>query len=348
MSPLRLGVAVAVLVAAAMMAGRSPALAASCPASPPALSPAGSPTTRFTMLIRVNKVENARTYASRDEAAGGLADRIRPQDLFLVNTRYGGSSPAEWSRIVGVLAAAFPCNRIVALNGLGGAADSPGYAYALRGNPRIWALLTDWERLDWAEAQLSNPYLGPWSGRFRRTDKRVRRWIGLLTSPGSPARAGVVPPLRSKWDYGQLARSISGPHRQIAPARRGLLSVQTQDTCAEAGARGMKAAVGGLLRQYKLANFSRTRRSKGRRARYRRRKWMIHPGNLSVQVSFTGTPQPWSGLALLRTSPVQAAGCTRAALRHGAGAILFWASPNSMRAMLSLPAMCALRPGYGC
>ncbi len=317
MSPPRAGVAVAMLeVAIAVVAGGSPALAASCPASPPILSPGGPSAARFTMLIRVNKVENARSYASRDQTAGGLADRIRPQDVFVVNTRHHGSSPAEWSSIVDVLTAAFPCNRIVALNGLGGAPDSPGYAYALRGNPRIWALLTDWERLDWAEARSSNPYLGPWSGRFRRTDKRIRRWIGLLTSPGSPGRAGVVPPLRGKWNYGQLAR-------------------------------GMKAAKGGLLRQYKLANFKRKRRSRGH-ARYRRRKWRVHAGNLSVQVSFTGIPQPWSGLALLRTSPVRAAGCTQAALRHGAGAILFWASPDSMRALLSLPSMCALRPGYGC
>ncbi len=235
-----------------------------------------------------------------------------------------------------------------ALNGLGDAQDKPGYAYALRGNPDIWALLTDWEKVDWADARSSNPYLGPWSGRFQRTTKRVRRWIGRLTSPGGPRRAGVVPSLRSKWDYGQLARSISGPHRRIAPGRRGLLSVQTQDSCAGAGARGMKAEVGRLLRQYKLANFRRFRGSKGRRARHRRRKWMVHPGNLSVQISFTGTPQPSSGLALLRTSPVRAAGCARAALRRGAGAILFWASPDSMRALFSLPGVCALRPGYGC
>ena len=331
-------------LAAALTAGAGPAAAAAaCPPAPPGLSPGGPPPIRFTMLIRVNKVGNARTYASNDQAAGGLAGAIRPQDVFVVNTRFPGSSPAEWSKIARILTGAFPCNRIVALNGLGGNPATPGYAYALRGDPRVWAFLTDWERLDWSLARWSNPYLAPWTGRFTRARKRVGRWIGLLTSPGGAGRAGVVPELRRKWDYGQLARSVSGPHRRSAPGRRGVQSVQTQDVCADAGGRGMKAAVGHLVRQYKLANYRRVR-SRGRTAHYRRRKWRINRANLGVQVSFTQTPQPWSGLALMRTSPDRAAKCAIAAVRRGGGAVLFWASPDSMRMLLSRPRMCALRP----
>ena len=139
-------------------------------------------------------------------------------------------------------------------------------------------------------------------------------------------------------------------NRRIAPGRRGLQSVQTQAVCAGAGGRGMKVTVGELLRQYKRANFKRTRvgRVKGPRFRYRREKRKIHSTNLSIEVSFSYRPQPWSSMALLRTSPQRASKCTRAALKRGAGAILYWASPDSMRALLSIPRMCALRPAPVC
>ncbi len=322
--------------------------AAACPPLPRGLSPGGAAPERFTMLVRVNKVQNASAYASHDAAAGGLADRIRPQDVFVINTRYPGSTPADWSKIAGILRASFPCNRIASLNGLGVDPAAPGYAYALSGDPRVWALLTDWERLDWAAARFSNPYLAPWSGRFPRVLKRARRWIGRLT--GAAPRAGLVPTLHRKWHYGVLARNVSGPHRRIAPGRRGLQSVQTQAVCAGAGGRGMKVTVGGLLQQYKHANFKRIRagRSKRPRFRYRLKKWKIHPTNLGIEVSFTYRPEPWSSMALLRTSPQRASKCTRAALKRGAGAILYWASPDSMRALLSIPRICALRPSPAC
>ena len=329
-------------------AAHSSVAMASCPPSPRGFSPGGTAPERFTMLIRVNKVQNARTYASRDAAAGGLANRIRPQDVFVINTRFPGSTPADWSEIARVLRASFPCNRIASLNGLGVDPAAPGYAYALSDDPRVWALLTDWERLDWAAARFSNPYLATWSGRFPRVLKRARRWIGRLT--GAAPRAGLVPTLHRKWQYGVLARNVSGPYRRIAPGRRALQSVQTQAVCAGAGGRGMKVTVGGLLHQYKRANFKRIRvgRSRGARFRYRRKKWKIHPTNLGIEVSFTSRPEPWSSMALLRTSPQRASKCTRAALKRGAGAVLYWASPDSMRALLSIPRMCGLRPSPTC
>ena len=107
----------------------SPARARGCPPQPAGLSVRGPSATRFTMVIRVNKPENAETYASRDKAAGGLADRFRRRDVFLVNTRFPGSSPADWPRIVSILRSAFPCNRIAVLNGLGADPAAPGYAH---------------------------------------------------------------------------------------------------------------------------------------------------------------------------------------------------------------------------
>ena len=283
------------------------------------------------MLLRVNQVQNAETYAEADPARGGLRGRVRPQDVFVVNTRHHRSSPQVWSEIVSTLRSAFPCNRIVALNGLGADPYSPGYAHALYDLPGLWALLSDWEKIDWNLARLSSPTLGAWTGRFKKTRPRVRRWIGRLTEVGH--RVGLVPQHHRKWDYGRLAREVSGANRLLGPSRRGIQSVQTQDFCAYRGPRGMKRIVGGLLRQYKDANF------KGRK----RRSWRTSARNLGVQISFSNTPSPWARMAVLRTSPQTAAHCTRAAIKRGAGAILYWASPDAMRLLLTTPQVCALR-----
>jgi len=327
--------------------------AATCPPEPKTLSPKGKPWARFTMLIRVNQPHNAATYANYNEASGGLGPRISPHDVFVVNTRFHKSSPQSWVQIVGILRNAFPCNRIVALNGLGHDPSSPGYAYALFNSPHVWALLTDWEKLDWLSARGTNPWLGGWTGKERKTRKRVRRWIGGIThafnsNPGQRwKRAGIVPQFRGKWDYGMLARSVSGPHRRIAKGRRGVQSVQTQDFCADSGGRGMKAITARLLRAQKRANWKRVKRRGrnpgGKRFRYKKRPWRTNRRNLGVQVSFTHKSRP-SSMALLKTPPGKASKCTRAALRRGAGAFLFWASPDSMRALFSTRRVCALRP----
>ena len=346
------------LLAGASLAGGAVASEAraqsiSCPPQPRTLSPKGSGAARFTMLVRVNQVENARTYANPDPASGGLGGRIRSQDIFVVNTRFQKSSPAVWKEIVAILHSAFPCNRIVSLNGLGIDPSAPGYAYALTDSPGIWALLTDWERVDWNLSRLSNPAAAPWTDRFKKARKRVRRWVGGLTSGfgisslTSGRRAGLVPQHNRRWDYGQLAREVSGQNRRLGRSRRGVQSVQTQDACAYGGGRGMKRLVGRLFRQYKLANYKRIRvkrRGRGKRFRYRKRKWKTSSRNLGVQVSFNATPTPWARMALLRTSALTASHCTRTALKRGAGAILYWASPDSMRVLLSIPEICALRP----
>ncbi len=330
--------------------GSAAARSSACPGAVKTLSPRGPAAARFTMLVRVNKPSNALTYASPDEAAGGLGGRIRPQDVFIVNTRFRNSSPSTWTQIVATLRSAFPCNRIVTLNGLGGDPSAPGYALALVDAPGIWGVLTDWEQDDWKAARLSNPFLGTWTARFRRAQKRVRRWMGRLTArlAASPRtrwrRVGLVPQRLRKWDYGLLARGISGPQRQLAPRRRGIESVQSQDACAFGGPHAMASAARGLRRQYKRANFHRKKRKVRGRRRYARRKWRTQPANLGMQISFTGIPEAGAAMALLRTPPQVAAWCTRAALRRGAGAFLYWASPESMRLLFSTPVICALRP----
>jgi hypothetical protein len=97
----------------------------------------------------------------------------------------------------------------------------------------------------------------------------------------------------------------------------------TQAVCHAAGAGGMAHRAGRLFREY------------GRAKRKRR--------SLAFQISFSGTPDRKAKLPVKRVSPGAAARCTRAALRRGGGAILYWASPESMRALFSVKRIAKLR-----
>src|SRR4051794_38366241 len=81
------------LLAALLLAGRaaapSPAAAElACPPLPVGLSPPGPSATRFTMMIRINTQGNVNTWTQFNESNGGLGDRVRPQDIFVLNTRF--------------------------------------------------------------------------------------------------------------------------------------------------------------------------------------------------------------------------------------------------------------------
>src|SRR5690242_12832203 len=60
----------------------------SCPAMPRGLSPASPGPQSFTMMIRINTQGNVDTYTKPD---GGMGGRVRPQDIFVLNTRFTGS-----------------------------------------------------------------------------------------------------------------------------------------------------------------------------------------------------------------------------------------------------------------
>src|SRR3954453_13415268 len=122
-------IAAVTLLAALLLAGRSaapdPAAAAkasgTCPTQPYGLSPTGSGAHRFTMLIRINTEGTALPSAKPD---GGMGGRIQPQDIFVLNSRFAGSgsfpamTPSVAASLAAELRATFPCNRIVAMNGL--------------------------------------------------------------------------------------------------------------------------------------------------------------------------------------------------------------------------------------
>ena len=81
------------------------------------------------MMIRINTQGNVDTYTKPE---GGMNNRIQPQDIFVLNTRFTGSgsfpamTPSVAASLAANLRATFPCNRIVALNGLSFDSDLSG------------------------------------------------------------------------------------------------------------------------------------------------------------------------------------------------------------------------------
>src|SRR5215208_5956947 len=89
--------AIALLAAAARLSAGRPAVpdsaaaakaAGTCRTQPYGLAPTGSGPQRFTMMVRINTQGNVDTYTKPD---GGMGNRIQPQDIFVLNTRFGGS-----------------------------------------------------------------------------------------------------------------------------------------------------------------------------------------------------------------------------------------------------------------
>jgi hypothetical protein len=125
---------------------------------------------RFTMMIRVNKPWSVDAYAELQSTY----DQLRPRDIFVVNTRFKGSSPrhAGGDRR--------PASRLLPLQPDRRAertwADPrrPGYARSLIDSPGTWAVLLDGERRDWGRARATIPRLSRWKRRFGRAASCLR------------------------------------------------------------------------------------------------------------------------------------------------------------------------------
>jgi hypothetical protein len=289
---------------------------AGCPEPSSLLSPKGGPGSRFTMLLRINKPENVGTYAELESAYG----QIRTRDIFVVNTRFGGHSSETAGEILAGLRAAFPCNRIIALNGLGSDPERPGYALSLVDSPEPWAVLLDWERRDWGRARATNPYMSRWKRHFGRSINRLGSWVGRVadyveTAPSGIRRLGAIPSFFRDWHYGRIARMLDRRNRRLGQRRGAIQVVATQGSCRKhkGRAKGMRHLAQRLLRQY-----GRTKRKKR---------------NLAVQISLSDDARAKRHLPIRSVGEGRAANCLHVALRAGAGAVLFWASPESMRAL---------------
>jgi hypothetical protein len=302
-------------------------------------------------MLRVNKLTNVDDYANADPETGGLRPRIRDRDIFVINTRFDGSTPEEWVAIAAALRQSFPCNRIVALNGLSPDPTEPGYMSALADHPGVWALALDWEGDDWLEGRKQNPSIPPWSDEFRMALGRMGKRLSLLgaasiAGTGAPGRrAGVVPAYYPDWDYGLIARTTDRRNALRKKGRRGFQVVQSQGSCLASGPAEFHAIADQLILQYRPRPRIIKKKIKGK---VRKFKVKVPPrgvlNTLALEISFSNTPDPSDPLPVASLAPGAASKCTRVALKRGAGAFLYWAHPDSIRALFSTPRICALRP----
>src|SRR4051794_36350132 len=180
-------IAAIALLAALLVAARSAApdqaaaakAAAGCPPLPSGLAPTGSGPVRFTMMIRINTQGNVDTYTKPE---GGMAGRVRPQDIFVLNTRFGGSGslpampPSGGAARPPTLPAPYPCNRIIALNGLSFDATTAGYAFTGISDPNVYALMSDYEQDDWNGGRFTDPSRPPWTFNYAKAFPLLRGW----------------------------------------------------------------------------------------------------------------------------------------------------------------------------
>jgi hypothetical protein len=319
----------------------------------------------FTMLIRIQQLSDVKTYTNHDEATGGLGGRIQPQDAFVINTRNqrAGITPdqqvAEFGTIVSQLRTAFPCNRIIALNGLTYNPAAPGYRYALAGlGP--WAMMLDWEPTDWSQAQATAP-LPPFTFLFPKSLKRIKSaalalgFTNSSTATDVGTRAGIVPMDQSDWDYGQLANAVDIGSRHTGGPHNGVQSVMTQENC-RGGGPPFAARLAALRDQYKfrtvIRKVKRRRHGKIRRVTIMKKKKIKLPKrsnllNLAAQISFNDTPVPGAPLPIQAIGPTTADQCVAAGLATGVTAFFFFAADESMRALFAQPTVGSLRPFLG-
>jgi hypothetical protein len=365
----RLGVCLCALAAVtlALVGQAPPARAASCPPIPGTLAPnAKTAAARFTMMIRIQNQSNVNAYVNPNEATGGLADRIRPQDIFVINTRFqdqsGSSSPSLQAQLIPQLRAAFPCNRIVALNGLGPDPTQPGYLYALA-DQGLYALMIDWEPADWADAQTLTPSIPPFTYIFKKALRRMNGWARAISANlggipgGTGTRVGMVPIEQGKyWDYGQIGQTLDANNTRLGGRHAGVQSVMTQASCT-AGGPTFGARLKPLLDEYVRKTIYLKRRKVKGHGKKRHvvtvripkkvkipKKQRPNQNSLAVQISFTSFPQPGNPMPILATGAPTADQCVAAGLARGAGAFFFWASEDSMRLLFQQPTVASLRP----
>jgi hypothetical protein len=241
----------AVLLIGGSSVAPSPAQAqVSCPGQPRGLSPATSGPQSFTMMIRINTQGNVDTYTKPE---GGMGGRVHPQDIFVLNTRFTGSGqfPAMTSGVAADLAAnlraSFPCNRIIALNGLSFDPTEAGFAFSAIDDPNVYALLTDYEQTDWNSGRATDPGRPPWTDNFKKAFPLLRGWnfnfmsAVAANSVGAGKRTGLAPQDNATWNFGQIAQNLDKQNARLGDSKIGPMGVQTQDSCADGGSAGFGA-----------------------------------------------------------------------------------------------------------
>lgn len=348
------------------------AVAAACPPQPYGLAAAtGDPASSFTMLIRINTQGNINTWTQYNTSPdkGGLAPYVRPQDIFVINTRFAGTAnqdsppvtPSVAATYAAELRAAFPCNRIVGLNGLSLDPTQPGYAFSLLGDPNTFALLTDFEQADWNNTAFTQPGRPPWTNDFATALPRVKGWDFTMASTAAAnplaasQRTGLVPQDNATWNFGQIAQDLNKKNLRLG-TKLGPMAVQTQDTCADAGSAGFGARAKALRLQYSFKFITKKVRVRVKGKIRKRKKTIRLPlkkrakprlDNLSMEISFNSSPQASASQAILSTSAAQAAACVPPAMQQGINSFFFFAAEDAMRLLLQQPQIAAFRPAVG-
>lgn len=293
----------------------------------PHLTPGTGPNA-YTMGIRVNKDSEV------DELGHLLGDRITQQDIFVVNAEYPGSKPRDWESALERLDEKFPCNRVVTLTGLGRHPDSPSYEYALVGHPELDAVLVDWEPDSWADTGR-----GAWTSRLDRSLPRITTQLRQLADRLKSTKTvmGLVPDYMPRWDYGRTARVVAEANYVLDPIHRGIQIVQTQPNCGTASAAGplIGPLTRQLIRQYREMFGVPLRVGAPKDQPPDMDSDLLQ--HIGFEVAFDESPNPKASEAVERIGPQQAAECTDQVLKAGGAGVLYWASPQSIRAMLDTP-----------
>lgn len=342
-----------------------------CPPQPYGLAGTGDPTSAFTMMIRINTQGNINTWTQFNISPdkGGLAPYVRPQDIFVINTRFTGTAnpdsppvtPDVATQYAAELRAAFPCNRIVALDGLSLDPTQPGYAFTLLGDPNTFALMTDFEQSDWDSGAITQPGRPPWNNDFTKMLPQVKAWDFTMasTTAGNPLavnqRTGLVPQDNGAWNFGQIAQDLNKKNARLG-VKLGPMTVQTQDTCSDAGAAGFGARAKQLRLQYAFKFITKKvkKRVKGKIKKVTqtirmplKKKAKPRLDQLAMEISFNSSPQATASQAILSTSAAQAAACVGPAMKQGINAFFFFAAEDAMRLLLQQPQIAAFRPAVG-
>jgi hypothetical protein len=359
--------AAAVVLCLLMLVARSasPSDAAAAKAAqgceqPYGLAPSGPAAQRFTMLLRINTQGNVDTYTKPE---GGMGGRIRPQDIFVLNTRFGGSgqfpamTPDVAAQLAAELRASFPCNRIIALNGMSLAPDTAGYAFTGIDDPNVFALMTDYEQTDWNSGRATDPARPPWSNKFKTALPLLKGWnFGLMSTVaanplGAAKRTGLAPQDLGTWNYGQIAQDLNKKNLRLGSRKLGPQSIQSQDACADGAAGGFGARAKALRLQYQFKFITKKIKVPGKKKKMKKTireplKKKAKPilENLGMEISFTDSPEASASQAILSTSAAQAAACVPPALKQGIGAFFFFASDDAMRLLFQQPLIDSLRP----
>jgi hypothetical protein len=318
------GTLVALAVVLGARGGGSSKQVSCQPALYPHLTP-GTGASAYTMGIRVNKDTEV------DQLGQLLGERITQQDVFVINAEYPGTKPDDWERALDRLTEKFPCNRVVTLTGLGRRASRPSYQYALVGRPELDAVLVDWEPDSWAGTGR-----GPWTSALDRNLTRIAGQLRELSDRLKSTRTvmGLVPDYVPPWNYGRTARVVAEANYELDPSFRGYQIIQTQPNCGTPSAAGplIGPLTEKLITQYRGVFGLPLRVGAPKDEPPDMDRDLLQ--HLGFEIAFDESPNPKASEPVERIGPQRAAACTEQILKAGGAGVLYWASPQSIRAML--------------